>query len=84
MSAALELYVYYKVAPAQAGAIEAVLRAWPQVRLLRRAEESGELQTWMEIHTGADAEASARALEALLAPHVTGERHIERFVPTAP
>ncbi|MDY0745661.1 DUF4936 family protein [Paucibacter sp. R3-3] len=79
-----ELYVYYKVAPAQARAIKAVLQAWPQVRLLRRA---GEPETWMEIHTGPDAEASVQALAALLAPHITGPRHVERFEPvvlTAP
>jgi len=79
-----ELYVYYKVAPAQAEAVKAVLRAWPQVRLLRRA---GELETWMEIHAGPEAEASAQALAALLEQHITGPRHLERFEPvvlTAP
>ena len=79
-----ELYVYYKVEPAQVDAIKTVLRAWPQVRLLRRA---GEPETWMEIHTGPDAEASAQALAVLLAPHIAGPRHLERFEPvvfTAP
>ena len=73
-----ELYVYYKVAPAQVAAIKPVLQAWPQVRLLRR---TGEPETWMEIHTGPGAEASAQALAALLAPHITGPRHVERFEP---
>lgn len=78
-----ELYVYYKVASAQAKAIKKVMRAWPQVRLLRRGGEPGELETWMEIHTGPDAEASAQALGPLLAPHITGPRHLERFEPVA-
>jgi len=79
-----ELYVYYKVASVQVEAVKTVLRDWPQVRLLCRA---GEPETWMEIHTGPEAEASAQALAALLEPHITGPRHLERFEPvvlTAP
>ena len=78
--AVTELYVYYKVRRADADALHAALRGFvAAMRLLRRADESGELQTWMEIHTNETTEAAAAAAVAHL---VVGSRHIERF--TAP
>ncbi|WP_077037560.1 DUF4936 family protein [Pelomonas sp. KK5] len=79
----IEIYVYYKVAPARVEALHAVLRAWPQVRLMRRDGELGELQTWMEVHTGPDAERTAAALDGLVGPFVEGSRQVERFLPVA-
>ncbi len=81
MSAANELYVYYKIAPAQVAAALAVFEDWPAVKLLKRADQADSLQTWMEIHRGPEAEASERSLAALLAPFITGPRHVERFEP---
>ncbi|MCV2368955.1 DUF4936 family protein [Roseateles oligotrophus] len=83
-----ELYVYYRVDAAQA---EAALRAFDQAglgfngpRLLRREHESPGQQTWMEIHCGAQAQESEAKLAALLAPYISGARHIERFLPLRP
>jgi len=75
-----ELYVYYKVAAADAAAALALLAAWPSVRLLRRSDEAGALQTWMEIHTGPEAIRSEQALALALQPYLAGPRHVERFV----
>jgi hypothetical protein len=84
----LELYVYYRVDAAQA---EAALRAFDQAglglsgpRLLRREHESTDQQTWMEIHCGAQAQESEARLAAVLAPYISGTRHIERFLPLRP
>ena len=77
-----ELYVYYRIAPAQMAGALAVFEAWPDVQLLKRADEAAAPeQTWMEIHRGPDAEASERSLALLLAAFVTGPRHVERFEP---
>ena len=76
----IELYVYYKVSPADAQAALGAFEAWPGVQLLKRAEEGGDLQTWMEIHRGEDAAASEQALAARLRPYIHGSRHVERFV----
>jgi len=74
-----EVYVYYKVARHDAAALREALRALPEVRLLHRADESADPQTWMEIHADPASEAAAARAVAHL---VVGERHVERF--TAP
>jgi hypothetical protein len=62
-------------------------------RLLRRPPEESppsDTQTWMEIYSFPDAggvspelQAEIEARAAVLAPHMTGGRHIEVFVPCA-
>jgi hypothetical protein len=74
-----ELYVYYKVARSNAAALREALRPFPEVRLLHRADEPADPQTWMEIHTS---EASENAAARAVAHLVVGARHVERF--TAP
>jgi len=66
-----ELFVYYKVEPAQTAAARAAfdqLRAalktqWPalQSRLLTRPAAAGAVQTWMEIHAWPEGCADAPA-----------------------
>jgi len=97
VSCCSELYVYYKLQPAQAAvareriaARRAELPAGITLRLLQRDEAEGELLTWMEIYQGNSAQDLALAehvVAAALAPCIEGERHIERFAPlplTAP
>jgi hypothetical protein len=83
-----ELYVYYRVEAAQA---EAAMQAFDQaglgssgLRLLRREHEPTVQQTWMEIHCGAAAAETEAKLAAVLAPYISGTRHIERFLPLRP
>ncbi len=71
-----ELYVYYKVRRADADALRAALKAFPSVRVLVRADETADPQTWMEVHTD---EARERAVANAVADLVVGERHMERF-----
>jgi hypothetical protein len=80
-----ELYVYYKVAEAQA---KAALRAFDQavdgldsVRLLRREQAETGQETWMEIHCGSNAAHNESRLAAALIPFISGARHIEQFLP---
>ncbi len=74
-----ELYVYYKAARASAELVREAVAQFPAVRLLARADEDGESQTWMEIHTGPDAGTSERELADALKDVIAGERHVERF-----
>ncbi|HEX7439213.1 MAG TPA: DUF4936 family protein [Caldimonas sp.] len=98
-----ELFVYYRVPAAQAAAAEAEVRALQadlraattglRTRLLRRPEESGGRQTWMEIYAfdaaqepagvspGLQAEIEAAALRRLT--RIDGPRHVEVFMPLA-
>jgi len=71
-----ELYVYYKVRRADADALRAALKAFPSVRVLVRADETADPQTWMEVHTD---EGSEPAVARAVAHLVVGERHVERF-----
>lgn len=82
--AGVELYVYYKLEPAQA---EAALAAFEQargeapVRLLQRREAAASLLTWMEVY-GADvaqADAIEQRVASAMAGLVSGPRHLERF-----
>ena len=75
----IELYVYYKAPRANADLVRKAVERFPEVRLLMRADEDDETQTWMEIHAGPHAEASERALAEALKDLVTGQRHVERF-----
>src|SRR5450631_818133 len=96
-----ELFVYYRVPAAQAGAAEAEVRALQtdlrgaitglRTRLLRRPEESGAQQTWMEIYAfdamlgpaGVSPELQAE-IEAEASRRLTwieGPRHVEVFMP---
>lgn len=98
-----ELYVYYRVRAADAAlaaveveALHAALRAAIPglvARLLRRPDESGERQTWMETYAfdaarqaaGVDASMQAR-IEAEAARRLTridGPRHVEVFLECA-
>ncbi|MEJ6002286.1 DUF4936 family protein [Paucibacter soli] len=94
-----ELYVYYRLLPAQAEAARAQIAALRlpdgvTLRLLQRDADDvkvADMPTWMEIYQGASAQdltLAERAVAAALAPCIEGERHIERFfpllLPTAP
>lgn len=95
----LQVYVYYRVQPADAAAATAAVRhlqaelmsALPGLRcsLSRRLESGAELLTLMETyaHPTGLAEAWLRELESratlLLAHWTVGARHVERFVPCA-
>ncbi len=87
LPAAAELYVYYKVSSAQAGAalqaFDACLAGLtgPRPRLMARDELASGLQTWMEIHAGAESAELEQKLAAALAPFISGSRHVERFGP---
>lgn len=83
----VEVYVYYKVADVN---LAAALLAFegavtglsgPRPRLLRRQESDAGMQTWMEIHCGADPLAAAQLLSVAMTPYLSGARHIERFLP---
>jgi hypothetical protein len=98
-----ELFIYYRI---QLGGEAAVLRAvnafqgslrlrWPHLntRCLRRADEVGAAQTWMEIYSmdsAPDADGVTSELQAeieaaalAIAPWLAGARHTEVFVKCA-
>ena len=81
----MALYVYYRVPR------PTPLRRWPpprragasdEPRLMRRPDSAQGLQTWMEGYDSAAGEAEAR-IAAAMAAWVSGERHLEHFVPLA-
>jgi hypothetical protein len=88
----VELYVYYRVARSDEGAVRAAIAArhaqWREAHpgldcaLLRRDDAGAADVTLMETYTGLDADALL-ALDvqarAVVAPWVVGERHLERF-----
>jgi hypothetical protein len=80
------LYVYYRVREADAAAALAAFRAARgaslEPRLMRRPEGPQGLQTWMEVYDGAPEDAEPR-IAAALAAWISGERHLEHFVPLA-
>ncbi|HEX7435363.1 MAG TPA: DUF4936 family protein [Caldimonas sp.] len=98
-----ELFVYYRVPAAQAAAAEAEVRALQadlraamtglRTRLLRRPEESGVQQTWMEIYAFDAAQEPAGVSPELQAEieaeasrrltRIEGPRHVEVFIPLA-
>jgi hypothetical protein len=94
-----ELFVYYRIDPARADALQSAAVAMQDAlraqhpglaaRLLRRPGLREGLQTWMEVYTlpaGVDAARLAIAIERdarVLAPLLIGERHVEHFVACA-
>ncbi|MEO8937050.1 MAG: DUF4936 family protein [Burkholderiaceae bacterium] len=86
----MNLYVYYEVAVADAASIavavrtmqEALALAASNVHLLRRADTSGERQTWMEIYEDVADDFEGRLAASVDAHELserTGARHVERF-----
>ncbi|MYN45742.1 DUF4936 family protein [Pseudoduganella sp. FT93W] len=93
----MDLYIYYRVAEAQAAALlpqvqvmQAALgtRHGVQCALKRRPDAKEGLQTWMEVYGGCapafEAELAQAVLAAGLAAHIDGARHTEVFVDIAP
>ncbi len=89
-----ELYVYYRVVPAQWRDAARAVAQWQQqmrashpglvARVLRRPETHDDAVTLMEVYRGpCTADAGFEALiargVAALEPWLLGERHIERF-----
>lgn len=99
MAEAAQLYVYYRVRPADAPAVTAAVHAlhadWQRsmpglvCTLQRRAGDAAGLWTLMETYTqpGGVAAARQREIERLaneqLAAWIVGDRHVEVFVPCA-
>jgi hypothetical protein len=93
-AAKMDFFVYYKVQASNAETMRPrvsglLARARHEfsvpARLMRRAEEDGEVQTWMETYENVPAEFDewlTSASERLGIPAlVSGSRHVERFVP---
>jgi hypothetical protein len=92
----MDLYVYYKVAEADAAALAPRVRAMQaalarevaglgmSVQLKRRPETKDGMQTWMEVYPGADEGFQARLIEAAaqagLSGLIAGPRRAEVFV----
>ncbi|MFP5392621.1 MAG: DUF4936 family protein [Gammaproteobacteria bacterium] len=93
----IDLYIYYKVARADAPAL------WPRVQamqarlrersgvagsLRRRPEERDGVQTWMEIYPAVDRDfdtlLAAAVSDARLQDAIQGARHTEVFTDTSP
>jgi Domain of unknown function (DUF4936) len=92
-----ELFVYYRIRDTDAAAARAAVRAMQDglrrahpgltARLLARADDGKDLQTWMETYSLASSEEGiAPALEAQIEAQATawshllvGPRHIEAF-----
>ena len=94
----VELYVYYRLDPADAAAAQreieqaqaALRRARPglHTRLLQRPPQPGTALTWMEIYRhpaglSGDRLGALRETLAALPPGRLSDRHEERFVPVA-
>jgi hypothetical protein len=94
VAAEREIYVYYRVAAADAGALAVQVRALQaalrashrglQARLLRRPVVPGELQTWMEVYAipggvSEELQGKIEAAAAPLLPSLAGARHCEVF-----
>jgi hypothetical protein len=96
---AAQVYVYYRVRPADAPALIAAIRAlqarfqiaWPGLActLSQRAENDADLLTLMESYRRADGSALdwQRDIERMaheqLDTWIVGDRHVEVFVPCA-
>ena len=98
-----ELFIYYRIrvdeARAARDAVETMQSGLSQRhpgltgRLLRRADEHDQQQTWMEIYAmqrdgepvgvTAQVEADIADAAATLARFIVGTRHVEAFVPCA-
>ena len=75
MSTTPELYVYYKAPRELAERVKQTVAQCPGVRLLLRDDGL----TWMEIHSGANAEATEAQLAEAMAGWLPAPRHVERF-----
>jgi len=73
----VELYVYYKAPRELAERVKQTVAQCPGVRLLLRDDGV----TWMEIHTGDQAEATAAQLANAMSAWLPAARHVERFTP---
>ena len=98
-----ELFIYYRVQVAQEARARRLVETlqsqlcaqFPQLvaRLLRRPEDSGGQQTWMETYSTnpmlsaqgvtVQIQAAIEAKAGALTPHIVGPRHTEVFVPCA-
>jgi hypothetical protein len=89
----MDYYIYYRVRDAQALSLrekvmpmQAALQRQYQVgtALKRRPDAHNGCQTWMEVYLAApegfDAALADASAGAQIAPHIDGERHIERFI----
>jgi hypothetical protein len=89
----MDYYIYYRVRDAQALSLrekvlpmQAALQRQYQVdtALKRRPDVHNGCQTWMEVYLAApegfDAALADASAAAQIAPHIDGERHIERFI----
>lgn len=89
----MDYYIYYRVRDAQALSLrekvlpmQAALQRQYQVdtALKRRPDVHNDCQTWMEVYLAApegfDAALADASTAAQIAPHIDGERHIERFI----
>ncbi|MFC0170363.1 DUF4936 family protein [Pseudoduganella danionis] len=93
----MDLYIYYRVAEAQAAALLPQVQAMQaaldachgvQCALKRRPDSKDGLQTWMEVYGGCapafETELAQAVAAAGLAAHIDGARHTEVFVDIAP
>lgn len=93
----MDLYVYYRVKPESAEALQKKVRAMQAqlaaqhgiaVDLKRRPEEKNGEQTWMEIYLATSQDfmpiLDAAAAASGLAEFTSGERHTEIFVDLPP
>ncbi|MFD2367943.1 DUF4936 family protein [Pseudoduganella sp. GCM10020061] len=82
-----DLYIYYRVRPANAQALAPLVRGMQAAlgsgQLKRRPGEKDGLQTWMEVYPSAGPDfpvrLAAAASDAGLARYIEGERHTEVF-----
>lgn len=92
------LFIYYRIASADAAAAQPVARAMQdalcarhpglQAELWRRPQEKDGMQTWMEIYMHAEGvgpvlEGEIASAAQVLAAWLQGPRHCEVFVPCA-
>lgn len=92
----MDLYIYYRVAEAQAAALLPQVQAMQaalgaqgvQCALKRRPDSKDGLQTWMEVYGGCapafETELAQAVVAADLAQYIDGARHTEVFVDIAP
>ena len=83
-----DLYVYYRVNPANAAVLASRVRAMQAMlgsgQLKRRPGEKDGLQTWMEVYLSTGGDFAGRlaqaARDAGILPYIEGERHAEVFM----
>ena len=83
-----DLYVYYRVHPANAAVLASLVRAMHAMlgtgQLKRRPGEKDGLQTWMEVYPSTGSGFAARLAQAErdagILQYIEGERHAEVFM----